>query len=878
VRTHHPHGRRAHRRRNGARRLSASEALSPARQNGDRRLPILLSIAARELRSGLTGFRIFIACVALGVMVITGVGAVSDALRGGFERQGEQILGGDLTLARMHMRAVGEERAAIDALGRVSETATMRTMARRIDGTDQALAELKMADAAYPLVGEVELVQGGKLQDALQHGVVVDPMLLERLGVKVGEPISLGSEQVQVAATLKAEPDGIADRLTYGPRILISPALLEKSGLIKPGTLVRWRYAVRANPAGSADDAELAAMRERVATELPEAGFTIADRRDPSPQVSRTLERLRQFLTLIGLTALLVGGVGVANAVATFIDKRRKVIATMKSIGATSRMVLGIFLAEVLAVAALGVTIGLALGALAPVILDRLYGDMLPIQAEMTVSALIIGSAVVYGFGVALLFTLWPLGRVERVSASVLFRDEVTSERAMPRPWVIAATLAVAAALILFAVLTSESTRIALYFCGGLIVVFAVFFALGAAVTWVARRLPRSRVPELALAVGNLGAPGGLTRSVVLSLGAGLSLLVAVALANTSLVQELQERLPTDSPDYFVLDVTKDDFAAISDLIKRHVPGAVLDEAPMLRGRLIRLNDVPVEDVKAPPEAQWVLNGDRGLSYSDEVPRGSTVVAGEWWRSDYDGEPLVSFEADLAGKLGLKIGDTVTVNVLGRNVTARIVNLREVKWESLAINFVMLFSPNTLKGAPHNLLVTISLPDGTPPATEASAARDLGKAYPAVTAIRVKDVLAQFGTVFDKVMTAVRVAGSVTLIAGALVLAGALATAQRRRILEAVILKTLGATRRRILLSHFFEYALLAAITALFAAALGTLAAAIVVTQLMHIAFTFSAAAVGLALALSIGLVFLFGGAGTWAVLRAPPVPYLRSE
>jgi putative ABC transport system permease protein len=575
---------------------------------------------------------------------------------------------------------------------------------------------------------------------------------------------------------------------------------------------------------------------------------------------------------------LLVGGVGVANAVATFIDKRRKVIATMKSIGATSRMVLGIFLAEVLAVAALGVTIGLALGALAPVILDRLYGDMLPIQAEMTVSALSIGSAVVYGFGVALLFTLWPLGRVERVSASVLFRDEVTSERAMPRPWVIAATLAVAAALILFAVLTSESTRIALYFCGGLIVVFAVFFALGTAVTWAARRLPRSRVPEVALAVGNLGAPGGLTRSVVLSLGAGLSLLVAVALANTSLVQELQERLPTDSPDYFVLDVTKDDFGAISDLIKRHVPGAVLDEAPMLRGRLIRLNDVPVEDVKAPPEAQWVLNGDRGLSYSDEVPRGSTVVAGEWWKPDYDGEPLVSFEADLAGKLGLKIGDTVTVNVLGRNVTARIVNLREVKWESLAINFVMLFSPNTLKGAPHNLLVTISLPDGTPPATEASAARDLGKAYPAVTAIRVKDVLAQFGTVFDKVMTAVRVAGSVTLIAGALVLAGALATAQRRRILEAVILKTLGATRRRILLSHFFEYALLAAITALFAAALGTLAAAIVVTQLMHIAFTFSAAAVGLALALSIGLVFLFGGAGTWAVLRAPPVPYLRSE
>ena len=270
---------------------------------------------------------------------------------------------------------------------------------------------------------------------------------------------------------------------------------------------------------------------------------------------------------------------------------------------------------------------------------------------------------------------------------------------------------------------------------------FAVFYALGTFVTWAARRMPRPRRPELALALGNLGSPGGLTRSVVLSLGAGLSLLVAVALADASLVRELEERLPTSSPDYFVLDVPKEDYDAMGALIRKQVPAAVLEDAPMLRGRLVRLNDVPVEDVKAPPEAQWVLNGDRGLSYSEDVPRGSRVIAGEWWPKDYDGEPLVSFEADLAGKLGLKIGDKVTVNVLGRNVTATISNLREVKWESLAINFVMLFSPNTLAGAPHNLLVTISLPEDTSLATEGAAMRELGQAYPSITAIRVKDVL-----------------------------------------------------------------------------------------------------------------------------------------
>ena len=856
--------------------MTATEALSAPR-GGERRLPLLLGIAARELRSGLVGFRIFIACVALGVMVITGVGAVSDALRAGFERQGEAILGGDATLSRTHVRAIGDERAVIDAFGRVSETTTMRTMARRPDGSDQALGELKGVDAAYPLVGTVEVEGGKPLQEALRDGAVVDPALLERLKLKVGDQIGLGSEQVKVTGALKSEPDGITDRLTYGPRVLVSHATLEKSGLIKPGTLVRWRYAVKTGEA-EASDSELGSLRQKIEAGLPESGFTIADRRDPSPQVSRTLERLRQFLTLIGLTALLVGGVGIANAVATFIDKRRKVIATMKSIGATSRMVLGIFLAEVLAVAAMGVVLGLVLGTLAPIVLNALFGDMLPIRAEMTVTPLSIVTALVYGFGVALLFTLWPLGRVERVSASMLFRDEVAPERTLPRPWVILTTLGIAAALIGFAMLTSDSKQIAVYFSVGLIVVFAVFYALGTFVTWAARRIPRPRLPELSLALGNLGSPGGLTRSVVLSLGAGLSLLVAVALADASLVRELEERLPTSSPDYFVLDVPKEDYDGMSALLQRHAPGAALEEAPMLRGRLVRLNDVPVEEVQAPPEAQWVLNGDRGLSYADEVPRGSRVIAGEWWPKAYEGEPLVSFEADLASKLGLKIGDKVTVNVLGRNVTATISNLREVKWESLAINFVMLFSPNTLAGAPHNLLVTIALPNDTTLATEGGAIRELGKVYPSITAIRVKDVLATFNSVFAKVMTAVRVAGSVTLLAGALVLAGALATAQRRRILEAVILKTLGATRRRIMTAHFLEYALLSGVTALFAVALGTLAAAIVVTQLMHIAFTFSVGAVALALGLSMGLVFLFGGAGTWAVLRAPAVPYLRSE
>ncbi len=408
--------------------------------------------------------------------------------------------------------------------------------------------------------------------------------------------------------------------------------------------------------------------------------------------------------------------------------------------------------------------------------------------------------------------------------------------------------------------------------------VFALFAGLGSLVTRLAQRAPRSRIPEIALAIGNLGAPGGLTRSIVLSLGAGLSLLVAVALTDASLVRELTARLPETSPTYFVLDVGKDDVAAFRGLVDEVAPGSEVRDAPMLRGRLVQLGGTPVEQVKAAPEAQWVLTGDRGLTYSDHVPEGSRVVAGSWWPVDYDGEPLVSFEAELAGQLGVGLGDSVTVNVLGRNITARIASLREVKWESLAINFVMVFSPNALRAAPHNLLATVTLPPQAPLSQDAALARRISNTFPSVTAIRVKDAIDSFNAVFQKVMTAVRVAGSITLVAGALVLAGALATAQRRRIRQAVILKVLGAIRRRILLSHFVEYGVLALVTGAVSVLLGTLAAWIVVTRVMEIEFTFSSTAVAGALALALALVVGFGAIGTWQVLRAPAVPHLRAE
>ncbi len=856
---------------------------SPTPARSHRHLPLVLSIALRELRAGGNGFAVFVACIALGVAVITGVGALGDAIRTSFEKQGAALLGGDVTLARPHARATDAELAWLSRQGRLSATANVRAMARRPDGEEQALVEIKGVDAAYPLIGTVLLSDGQTLDSALFQtaGVALEPILLDRLNLKLGDRIQLGRSEFVIRATIAAEPDKIADRLTVGPRILIASANLAGTGFIDPGSLVTWRYALLLSDVKAAANspnaaAGLQSFRTQATQALPESGYTIRDRRDPSPQVTKTLDRLRQFLTLLGLTALLVGGVGVANAVETYIDRRRAVIATMKSLGATARVIFNIHLAQVMLFAALGTAIGLAIGALVPGIISTVYADVMPIKTDIAISPGSLLLAAAYGLLVALVFTLWPLGRAEQIKPAVLFRDEVSAEGGLPPPRIIVATAVAVAALFGLAVLGAEAKLLAVYYCLAVVAALAVFAGLGTVLGWAARRIPRPRRPELALALGDIGAPGGLTRSVVLSLGTGLSLLVAVALVDRSIVAELEGRVPGTSPNYFVLDIGKTELDAFKDLVAQKAPGTEVHTAPMLRGRIIKVGETPAEKAKAKPEVAWVLNGDRGLTYADTVPEGSTVTEGKWWPANYDGPPLVSFEGEIARGLGLKIGDKVTVNVLGRNVEAEIANLRDVKWESLALNFVLVFTPNTLAGAPHKVLATLTLPKEAPLTLEAGLARDIGKAFPAATAIRVKDAINQFTAVFLRIMTAIRVAGSITLASGALVLAGALATAQRRRIKQAVILKTLGATRRRILTTHFVEYAILAICSAVIATLVGGVCAWIVVLKVMKLEFTFGSMAVVQALGVALALVGLFGGLGTWRVLAARPVPYLR--
>jgi putative ABC transport system permease protein len=847
------------------------------RIRGSGRFAAALRFALREIRGGVRGFGVFLACLALGVAAIASVGSFARALSDGLAREGGTILGGDVAFALANRQASVEERAFLASRGTVSEVAGMRAMARSPSAT--ALVELKAVDARYPLVGSIVLDPPTPIAAALARrgdafGAVAEPALLVRLGIAPGARIQIGEATLEIAATVTTEPDRIAAGIGFGPRILVSHEALLASGLLQPGSLVRWSYRVKLD---DGRDAALEAFLAEAVARHAEAGWEIRTRTGASPQLERNVRRFAEFLTLVGLTALLVGGVGVANAVKHYLDRKRDAIAVFKALGATGGTVFSIYLAEIGLIALVGIALGLVVGTILPFLISRLFGALIPLPLAPGVHLDVLVVALTFGLLVALAFAVWPLGRAHDVPVSALFRDAVDPGRRLPRQRYLVFAAIVVGALIALVIGTAVDRRIAVFYVVAAAAVFVALRLLALLLMALARRVPRPSSTSLRLALANIHRPGALTPTVVLSLGLGLSLLVTLVLVESNLRHQLTAALPERAPSFFFIDVTANEAARFREFVQARAPRATLAEVPILRGRIVRLAGKSAEEVRPDPDQAWVLQSDRGITMSAALPDGSLLADGSWWPRDYAGPPLVSFEKRAADGLKLKVGDTVTVNVLGRTIEARIANLRVVEWESLAINFVMVFSPNTFAGAPHSVLATLTYPDGGSPESELALLRDVATAFPAVTTVRVKEALDAINAVVSDLALAVRGATSITMIASILALAGALAAGHHARVYDAVILKTLGATRRRLLLAYGTEYAVLGVATAALATAAGGAAAAYLVERLMRFRFTFDPEAAVTAALVAVLLTVAFGLIGTWRALGQKPAPILRN-
>ena len=840
---------------------------------------LALRFALREMRGGLSGFYIFLACIALGVAAIGGVNSVARSVSSGIATQGQSILGGDVRFALNQREVTAEERAFIEKQGKVAESATMRSMARMPDGSDQSLVEVKAVDAAYPLYGELKVQPSQSLADMMGekggiYGAAVTEDFLNRMDLSLGAKVLLGSQTFELRGLIESEPDLLSSGFNFAPRFLVSLDGLRASGLIQPGSLVNHIYKV-ALPDG-APDAAIAEIRRQATAAFPDAGWNIRTRANAAPALSSNIERFSQFLTLVGLTALIVGGVGVANAVRAYLDGKRGVIATFKSLGAPARFAVLVYLVQILVIGLIGIAIGLVLAAIIPYAAGAALANYLPVAAGGGFFPGALALAAVFGLITTLAFAIIPLGRARDIPATALFREQGFEQRGLPPFLYLALAVLLIAALAGLALYVAYDRRIAAIFIVSAIAAFGVLRLVADGIRWLARRVPRMRSTALRLAVGNIHRPGALTPSVVLSLGLGLTLMVAIALIDGNLRRQVTENIPAQAPDFFFVDIQNNDIGDFTKLVSGVVPDGKLTSGPMLRGRIVALNGTDVRNMTIAPEAAWVLRGDRGITFSDTVPENSTLTEGEWWPADYSGEPLVSFAEREGKELGLKLGDTVTVNVLGRNITAKIASFRQVQWETLAMNFVMVFSPNTFAGAPATWLATLTIPDSQKNLAP-DVLRQVTKTWPAVTTVSVTDALNVANDLIGQLATAIRAAASIALAASVLVLGGALAAGNRARVHDAVVLKTLGATRGTLITAYVLEYMLLGLATALFALAAGSVAGWYVVVEIMKLKASFLPDVALMTVAIALVLTVGFGLAGTWRVLGQKPAQVLRT-
>lgn len=845
--------------------------------------PVALRFALRDLRGALRGFRIFLACLILGVGAVAAAGSVNEAVRASMDGDAKRLLGGDLEFRLGHRDFTSAEQATLAAHGTVGRKVETRTMAARTDDPLQRiLVELKAVDDAYPLYGDMVLDPPVALSQALAvqpetglPGAVLEPTALARLGLEVGDVLTVGGTTVEVTAGIVTEPDRLVSAFSFGPRLMISTATLEQTGLVQTGSMVRRHLALRIED-GRAPDA----IRTEMDMRFPDATFRVRGLSEAAEGLDRFMDNMTLFLTLVGLAALLIGGIGIAGAVRAHVDSRVTTIAALKCLGAPSRTIWRMFAVQVAVLSLIGIVAGCALGAFAPMALNAIAGDMLPVKAAGGLFPFSLGKAALFGLLITAIFAALPLSAVHGVRARALFDGLPTGMGGQLSLRGKVAVGLLAALLCLLVVGTAERPGFALWFLAGSAVAFVVFLGAARGMMALARRLDRPggalvrNRPGVRMALAALHRPGAATAGVVLSLGLGLSVLVTTALIEVNLSDQVRNRLPERAPAYFVIDIPPAGREGFERAVRAVDGVGEVRTAFMIRGPVRAINGVPSDQVKVSDDVDWVVRGDRGFSAAAELPRNAEIVAGQWWAPDHAGDALVSVTEDVAKGLGLDVGGTVTVNILGRDITARVASLRAVNWRSAEMNFAFIFSPNTLAGAPGSYLATIEASREAEPAV----ARVVGQSVPTATVIRVREALEAAAEIISGAGAAIRAATVVALASGVLVLGGAMAAGQARRRYESVVLKVIGARRRDVARAYLLEYGLLGAVAGVAAVVIGSVAAGAVVTGVMDLSWRFSPGVAAGIVVLGVLLTLLAGFAGTWRALGAPAAPYLREE
>ena len=831
-------------------------------------------IALRDLRGGTRGLIIVLLCLGVGVAAIAGIGSLRAALGAGLAEDSRAILGGDMALSTsLAPFPSAVEAWFIERGARVSETVETRSILVGPSG-HRLLVAAKAVSLDWPLIGAVTTTpsaQFARLQKGAdgQPGLVLDPTGAQTLGLRPGDRVTLGGIPLAYRGAIADAPDRIADSRLFGVKAFVSLPALAGTPLVAPGGLVTYEMQI-ALPPGATVPATVAALR----AQFPKASWRVRSTGDAAPDLSRFVDQAALFMTLLGLAALLVGGIGVANGVEAWLTARARSIATLRCLGASARMVSTIHGLQLAVLGVPGIVVGLGIGAVVPVLVLPLLRDKLPVPHHVGLYPMPLLLAAVFGLLVGAIFALRPLRRAAAISGAALFRAAALPAKVPWSPVAAAVEAVLVVALIALAALSVPRAELALGFCVGAIGTLLLLRGIAAVIRWLLPRMPAPRNIAISLALRRLAGPGSPLPLMLMSAGAGLTVLVTVAEIRGNLIAEFSGELPRTAPSFYFIDIQPADLPKFEAAVRGTHVAHDLHELPSLRARILAINGTSVANFHPKGTSDWPLRSDIGFTYAASPPPGTRITTGHWWPSDYLGPPEVSFDAPIARAWGVGVGDSLTVSVLGRSFDLRIASLRDIHWQSLGLNFLLIGTPDPFAGAPHTFIATVK----ADPGQEGRVLAAVTDALPGVTGIDVGQVLAALQGLLGQIGTAVSLVGLVALLAGGLVLVSAIAAERERRIAEAVVLKTLGATRAQIRLAWLTEFAVAGGMAGLAAAILGDAAAALVIDRVFHTQWHFLPGIMLLTVALSILAMIVLGFVSTERVLRQPAAPRLRLE
>ncbi|MEM9085841.1 MAG: FtsX-like permease family protein [Pseudomonadota bacterium] len=846
-------------------------------------------LARRDLNARFKGLRLLLVCIFLGTAALAAIGTLTASIERELRSSGQVILGGDLEV-EVWQRALNEDEfAAIEELGTVSGGTRLQAMAisdaetgasgaNAQGGGNAAPIELKAVDELWPLYGYLTLTDGREVGAPTGDNAWVSQGAIDRLDIEVGDQFRVGTVTLTASGIIDDEPDRLSEGFQLGPSVIVAEDVPGRAGLLAPGSLYQSKYRVAFEDENLAPRDEADALEEA----FPNSGFDFRTRDRASPGADRFVAQMSDFLTLVGLAALVIAGIGIAGGVSSYLDQRRASIATLKVLSASSRDIVRVYALQIAAAAAVGSVAGLATGVLVTPIFGAALEGLLPVETGFVIEPAPLLLAGAYGVLVAFAFAAAPLLRARTFPAMALMRSRVTPLSQDKRALI--ATALGLVAICLLALITTDRVVLSASFLAGAGFALALLAALGLAIQGLARRLPRPSNPILRSALANIHRPGAPTGALVTALGFGLAAFVLLASVQTAIDGNIQSRVPQEAPDYFVIDVPRDGEAKFKGLVRQSFPDAEIRTVPTLRGAVLAFgpkdNMQRVADLERTPDGAFFINGERGLTYADELPEGNTLVEGEWWDPEQNDEMLVSLSVDGARALGLEVGDYLTMGVLGTERDVRIANLRRIDWESLGFNFTMVFSPNTLDDVPHNLAASIELNEsanrGDIVQRRGEVLRAMVRTFPSSSVVDVSEVLVEARTLLEQVALATLAAAAVAVLAGLAVLMGAIAAARAARMYDTVVLRVLGASRRQVLMMQLAEYGLIALALALVALGMGAGLGWVIITQLFEFDWLPDWPRVLAVLGLGLVMVLSFALGGSLPLLRAKPAQALR--